>query len=312
MTSLAADAHTHEVLLYESDDEYLDIVIPFLRDGLARDQPVLVGCGPTNTTLVHDALGTPEGLTYVPMGWDAGPAIVLTSFRKVLDDLLAGGATHVRVVGDVPHPGYGVPWEWWGRYEAVANHAFAGYPLWGLCSYDLRVTPDDVLDEALRTHPYSSSGSCRHEPNPSYEDPATFLRSRTVTYRDPLEATAPFRELIDPDPATARAAARSACVVAGLVGDDAEGLVVAVSEAVTNAVEHGRSPRRTRLWVDQQRVVATVDDAGSGPDDPFIGLLPPELGAPTGRGLWIAHQFCSLVSMEVGEDGFTVRLVAGG
>jgi anti-sigma regulatory factor (Ser/Thr protein kinase) len=311
MTTLAANPHTHEVALYSSDQEYLDIVVPFLVDGMAENQPVLVGCGPTNSELIHTALGTPPGLAYLAMGWDAGPAAVLKQWREMLDDLVAGGATQVRALGDVPHPGYGVPWEWWGRYEAVANHALAGYPLWGLCTYDLRITPDDVLDEVLRTHQYSSTGSCAHEPNPLYEDPAAFLRSRSVTYRDPLEASVPFLELDDPNPAAARTATRAACAAADLTDDDAEGLLVAVSEVVANAIEHGGAPRQLRLWADHQRVVAIVADTGSGPHDPFVGLLPPQLDAPTGRGLWIAHQLCSQVSMDVGHDGFTVRLVGG-
>jgi anti-sigma regulatory factor (Ser/Thr protein kinase) len=312
MTIQTTTPHTHEVVLYESDDEYLDIVVPFLMDGMAEHQPTFVGCGPANSALIHAALGTPPGLTHLAMGWDAGPAAVVKRWREMLDELVAGGATQIRAVGDVPHPGYGVPWEWWGRYEAVANHAFADYPLWGVCTYDLRITPDDVLDEVLRTHRYSTSGSCWHEPNPLFEDPASFLRSRTVTYRDPLETTVPFLELNDPDPAASRAATRSVCAAAGLTEDDTEGMLVAVSEVIANAIEHGNTPCQLRLWAGEQRALAIVADTGSGPHDPFIGMLPPQLDAPTGRGLWIAHQLCSQVSMEAGHDGFSVRLVAGG
>jgi anti-sigma regulatory factor (Ser/Thr protein kinase) len=311
MNAASATAHTHEVALYHSESEYLSIVVPFLEEGLAEDEPTLVGCGPMNTELIQSTLGEPSGLTYLPVSWDDGPATVIRSYREMLADLMATGAARVRALGDVPHPGYGVPWEWWGRYEAAVNHVFADFPLWGLCSYDVRITPDDVLDEVIRTHPYSTSGLGRHEPNPLFEDPTSFMLSRTTTYRDPLEMSDPLHELDDPSPAGTRAATRSACAIAGLAQRDTDDLLIAVSEVVTNAIQHGKAPRRVRIWVGPRRVFVTVTDAGSGPDDPFAGLLPPRFDEPAGRGLWIAHQLCCQVSMDVGHDGFTVRLLAG-
>jgi len=59
-------------------------------------------------------------------------------------------------------------------------------------------------------------------------------------------------------------------------------------------------------------LVVAVTDAGFGPLNPFVGLIPaddvPE--ATGGLGLWLAHQMCSYVSLTRGPDGFTVRLLA--
>jgi hypothetical protein len=50
-----------------------------------------------------------------------------------------------------------------------------------------------------------------------------------------------------------------------------------------------------------------VSDRGSGPGDPYAGLLPPDpTERPTGGfGLWIVHQLCDRVVMS-SVDGFAV------
>ncbi|WP_396135249.1 hypothetical protein [Amycolatopsis sp. A133] len=57
-------------------------------------------------------------------------------------------------------------------------------------------------------------------------------------------------------------------------------------------------------------MVVSVHDAGEGPTDPFAGLLPADR-TTGGRGLWIAHQICSQVTLHRDDTGFTARLVAG-
>ena len=92
---------------------------------------------------------------------------------------------------------------------------------------------------------------------------------------------------------------------------DIEHLVFAVSEAVTNALTHGRPPVRFRLWSAPDRIVATVTDRGDGPADPFAGLLPVTDTCSAGLGLWLTHQLCSHVTLDTTDDGFTIRLVVG-
>ena len=93
--------------------------------------------------------------------------------------------------------------------------------------------------------------------------------------------------------------------------DRIEHLVFAVSEAVTNALTHGRPPVRFRLWTAPDRIVATVTDRGDGPADPFAGLLPVTDTCSAGLGLWLTHQLCSHVTLDTTDDGFTIRLVVG-
>ncbi len=155
-------------------------------------------------------------------------------------------------------------------------------------------------------------GDGRHVPNADFEDPAGFLTRRPPADADPLETSPPITELVDPTPAVARRTVRNAARASRLDPDELEGLVFAVSEAVTNAVHHGRPPVCLRLWADPHRLVTTVTDQGHGPTDPFVGLFPTTNSSSGGLGLWTTHQMCGHVTLGSSEEGFTVRVVAGG
>ncbi len=101
----------------------------------------------------------------------------------------------------------------------------------------------------------------------------------------------------------------SSGLVAGrLSADQADALVLATSEAVTNAIVHGTAPVTVRAWVEDRRVVVAIHDHGDGPVDPLVGLHLSDIDAFSGRGLWITHQLDLDVALTVGDDGFTVRL----
>ena len=180
-----------------------------------------------------------------------------------------------------------------------------------MCAYDTRTTPESVLADVARTHPRTALPDGRHVPNPTYTDPLSFLTEPRPAPPDPLQRRPPRAELTDPTPAQARRAVYDADR-GDLAADEVEDLVVAVSEVVTNALRHGRPPVRLRVWTGPDRIVVEVRDGGSGPKDPFAGLLPATGdGAAGGLGLWIAHQSCSHMVMHRDDAGFTVRLTAG-
>jgi anti-sigma regulatory factor (Ser/Thr protein kinase) len=94
--------------------------------------------------------------------------------------------------------------------------------------------------------------------------------------------------------------------------DQCDDLVLAVSEAVTNAFVYGQPPIRVRMWLGADRVVIDVHDGGRGPADPLAGFLPSRgPDAESGRGLWLAHRLGIDVDLVAADDGFTVRLRAG-
>jgi anti-sigma regulatory factor (Ser/Thr protein kinase) len=303
----------HETAFYGSDDEFLRIVVPFIRDGLEASEPTLVAFGPTNTALIRDVFADAPELTFLHAADQyARPGRTIASYRRMLADRVARGATQIRAVGDVPHPGLGAGWNCWARYEAAVNHALDDFPIWGLCPYDTRLTPDHVVEDVVRTHPRIATGDGEHVVNPGFEDPIAFLAGRRTPRPDPLEAGAPAVDLVDPSPSTGRNAVRAACLDTALDASEIDDLVIAVSEVVTNAWHHGRPPVRLRAWAGPERVLVAVNDRGPGPSDPFAGLLVPDRGeSPGGLGLWVTHELCRDVVLGHDAGGFTVRLLAG-
>jgi anti-sigma regulatory factor (Ser/Thr protein kinase) len=301
----------HEAAFFRSDEELLAIVTPFIEEGLAAGEPVVSAFGPRCQGLIRAAVtGAGGDVTY--MAGDehySSPATAIHRYRGLLAGHVAAGAAQIRIAGEVPHPGVGVPWDWWARYEAVINHVYDDFPLWGLCPYDLRITPPEVLEQVRRTHPFIATAA-GHHPNPDFTEPEDFLRNRAATWHDPLERTRPRLHLTDPMPAEVRAAVLALGEGTGVAPADVRGLVLAATEVVTNAIVHGAPPVEVRLWTAAHRMLVEVADAGPGPRDPAVGLRPVR-SATGGLGLWIAHQACAHVDLRREPGRFSVRLVAG-
>ncbi|WP_320064904.1 sensor histidine kinase [Micromonospora sp. RTGN7] len=312
-TGAAVDHHGyfHEAVCYGSEEELLAVTVPFLLDGVAAGEPTVVSFGPRNAALLRGVLPADSGVTFLAGGdIHARPAAVIRSCRKMLAGHVAAGARQIRIIDELPRVALGATWDWWARYESAINHAYDDFPLWSLCAYDTRITPASVLDDVARTHPRHLTPDGRHVLSPAYAEPTEYLREDRPVLPDPLQSTPPAVELAAPTAAQARAAVRAAD--RGLLpAADVEDLVVAVSEAVTNAIRHGQPPVRLRLWVGADRTVVTVSDGGEGPKAPFAGLLPITDGTEGGLGLWITHQSCNHVTWQRGPGGYTLRLTAG-
>jgi len=300
--------HLHETAFYGSDDAFVDIVAPFLLGGVDAGEPTVVACRPAGTALLREAVGG-NGVAYVDgVEAYARPARTIRTLRELFAAHAGEGSPQVRIVGDVPHPGTGASWETWARYEAAANRAFADLPVWGLCPYDTRITPDAVLADVERTHPFVAGADGRHDRNDAYAPPERFLAERPDPPPDPIEATPPSVALLDPTPASARRAVAAQRAWTRMPLDALDDFALAASEAVTNAMRHGRPPVRFRMWARPDRVVATIADAGDGPDDPLAGLLPPDVRSSSGYGLWIVHQTCDEVVFRRDAGGWTVLI----
>lgn len=290
--------HVHAAGFPASPTELRALMDPFL----AGSGPVIVVHDDATARLVRDWAPDQSAVTVLP--WRtiySSPAKTIAAYRRLFDQCLADGATRIRLTGAVPHPGNGGRHPGWDRYEAAINSIWASYPLDTLCVYDA-TTPPDVRAAAERTHPWlaTAAGACD---NPGYDPSFTAL----PVAPDPLEATAAV-VLADPTPAEARrvVTATAAHLPAAITHD----LVFGVSEAITNAHLHGEPPTAIRVWTSPTRVVVHVTDRGSGPADPFTGLVPAarERG---GLGLWLTHQLDIDVALIPGPVGFTVRLRAG-
>jgi anti-sigma regulatory factor (Ser/Thr protein kinase) len=96
-----------------------------------------------------------------------------------------------------------------------------------------------------------------------------------TTSKMPERTTAPLTVFLPPDvtaPARARHELRAAMFARGLCETQLDDLLLATSELVTNAFEHGERPTRMELAYDGYRLTLRVHDTG-----PML----PELRAPS-------------------------------
>lgn len=287
------------------------MILPWIEQGVAAGEPVVIAYDERRTELLRTWLPDPTGVDLVgDRGVYVKPTRTIASFRRMFENLIANGAERIRAAGVVPHPGNGRRFEGWDRYEIALNMVWNDLPVWARCLYDGSTTPGKVREVVERTHPFLVTASGQVRPNDRYEDASTYRGLPAAP--DPITRhTAPTVLLQDPTPGEARRAV--AQVGRRLVGEGSlDHLALGVSEAVSNAHQHGRPPASLRLWAEPGRVVAHVHDHGSGTSDPLAGLVPASAsGTEGGLGLWIMHQLDLAVDLEPAADGFTVQLRGG-
>lgn len=298
----------HQALIYDSDEAFLATAMPFLRGGVAAGETTLLSVHEELERLVLDTVGPLPGLTLLDVENYREPLSTLRSGYDRYAALTRRSSARVRVLAAVPRH----PWSGWLRYETAINHLFAPFPLWGVCAYDARLTPDAVLDDVVRSHPslaLADDGAGRVSPR--YEDPAGFLNRQACASADALERSPPALNLVDPSVTRARTAvaALAESVLPG--GDDLDRLRLSVGEVVDNARRHGRRPVDVSAWTGIDRVVVTVRDAGTGPADPFVGLLAsdPDSDGDDANALHLIHHAVSDVWLCTDGGGFMVRLI---
>jgi anti-sigma regulatory factor (Ser/Thr protein kinase) len=301
--------HFHEAGFYGSDAEFAALIVPFVEEGLAAGEPVIIGYDDRKSGLLRSWLSDPSAVEFIAdTGLYATPGRAIGTYRRLFEFHLAMGAEQIRIAGDVPHPGNGGRFEGWDRYECAVNTVWQDFPVWGLCLYDTATAPAAVLDVVERTHPRIVSPSGTRRPSSRYQ-PASVFQGLAVA-PDPLERSAPLLELADGSPAGARDALVR--VGRGRVPDAIfNDLLIGTSEVVNNALLHGRPPTVMRVWAAPDRIVVHVHDNGPGPADPLAGLIPATAAEHSGVGLWLVHQLDIDVALIHGADGFTVRLSAG-
>jgi len=301
--------HFHEAGFYGSDAEFAALIVPFVGEGIAAGEPVIIGYDDRKSGLLRSWLSDPSAVEFIAdKSLYATPGRAIATYLRLFEFHLAMGAEQIRIAGDVPHPGNGGRFEGWDRYECAVNTVWQDFPVWGLCLYDTATAPAAVLDAVERTHPRVVSPSGIRRPSGRYQ-PASVFKGLAVA-PDPLERSAPVLELAVSSPA----GARDALVRAGhdrvpeaILND----LLIGTAEVVNNALLHGRPPTVIRVWATPARIVVHVHDNGSGPSDPLAGLIPATAAERSGLGLWLVHQLDIDVALIHGVDGFTVRLSAG-
>ncbi|GAB3310109.1 anti-sigma factor RsbA family regulatory protein [Geodermatophilus aquaeductus] len=306
-----ATGNFHEAGFYHSDAEFLALIQPFVTEGLAAGEPVIIGYDERKCDLLRATLRCPERVTFITdTSLYASPARAIEAYRQQFERHVAAGAEQIRIAGDVPHEGNGGRFAGWDRYESAVNAVWQAYPVWSRCLYDATTTHDDVRDVVVRTHRRLVTPDGAATASPHYQDVAEFVGLPSTA--DPLEATPPSVCLGDASLKRTRrrvAEAARGCLDTATLDE----FVFALSEAVINAQSYGHPPVGVRVWTAPNRVVVRVHDTGPGPPDPLTGLVPvPESASGAGLGLWLSHQLREVeVDLITDAEGFTVRLRAG-
>src|SRR3954451_6587388 len=238
--------HVHEAGFYASDDEFLALVVPFVADGLAASEPVVIGYDERKCDLLRAELPRPEQVTFIADSrLYATPARAIEAYRQQFEQHVATGAEQIRIAGDVPHEGNGGRFAGWDRYESAVNVTWQDYPVYSRCLYDATTVADDVRDVVERTHRRLITAAGGASASPRYQDVSEFESLPAAV--DPLEMTAPVVRLREAS--LKRTRRRVAEVAHGRIGTAAlDELLFALSEAVTNADVYGRPPTTVTVW----------------------------------------------------------------
>jgi anti-sigma regulatory factor (Ser/Thr protein kinase) len=299
--------YRHEALLYAGTDDFVERIVPFITDGLATEEAVLVAAADEKLDLLRHALATDaERVTLLDMA-DVGrnPARVIPAWREFVDQHRQTGRP-LRGVGEPIWPER-TPDELveCGRHEALLNLALpAATPLWLLCPYDITTLTPAVIDEARVNHPYLAQAG-RSAKSAAFRAPDPDVPFALSLPSAPVDADQ-FAFDIQSLPALRRFIATRGAAF-GLADDRLSDLILAVNELGTNSVRHGGGLGVVRLWQDGPHVVAEVRDHGCI-DDPFVGRERPAVDGLGGRGLWLVNQLCDLVQVRSSAAGCVVRV----
>ncbi len=287
------NSYRHECLFYAGTGGFLDAVVPFIQDGLALDQPVMVAVAQPRLEALRAALGADaRHVAFQDMAaLGHNPASIIPAWRQF--------------AGDRPTRGVGEP-IWAGRrqeeiaeaqlHESLLQSALdPATPLWLVCPYDVAALDQSMIAEAHRSHPgaESAADADRHAM-------ALFVTDLPIP---PVSAT----ELIADDPDEVAAQVLRRAVAAGLPAQRSVRLATALDEVARAGAAASGADARVRIWQDGPALVCQVQDAGVV-TDPMLGRRATVGSDHREAGVRMANDLCDLVQVRSGSSGTTVRV----
>ncbi|MEU6372005.1 MEDS domain-containing protein [Streptomyces sp. NPDC046909] len=303
----------HHVGIHSGDEEFLAVLVPFLREGIAaEDEPDPLAVVPARKlVLLRDALGSDARRVDLREStrWYSGtPANGLA----VALDYYAG---HAGPTGRIHMAGEPV-WDGrsarqtaeWTRYEALVTDLFAPYPITAMCLYDTRTAPPAVIDAARRTHPTELDRHGVHT-GPEFTDPAVYVTQDL----SPLPAPPPEALALGlaGDMTAAHRFATQQARSLGMAPEPADRFGEAVSGATGYAAAQGLDSAHLLLWSVRERILCEVRAPRGRITDPFLGFRPPGPEPRPEDGLWRTRQICEFVDLrseDAAEGGWTIRM----
>ncbi len=297
---------SHQAFLYAGEDEFIVGATEFLRASIGAAEPVLAVVSSRKIDLLRNQLGVEQdAVSFADMNEvGVNPARIIPAWAE-----FANGH------GDRPLRGIGEP-IWAGRstdelvecqsHEGLLNIAFADRANFTLmCPYDTNALPDDVIDEARRTHPFMRQGTSCHASDAYLgtqelarlsSQPLSETPSSCVDLAFTMGLLGEVRSLV-----------RREALDSGFDAMRVADAVAAVNELASNSIRHGGGSGSLRIWRTTGSLICEVSDDGQL-DQPLVGRIRPTTGAHDGRGLWIVNHLCELVQVRSFRFGTTVRV----
>lgn len=170
----------HEALVYATPEELAEATFPFMHEGLARGDDLLVILREDRRVALRQALGAEASrMKFEDVdAWYESPEHAFRGYKQTTDERVARGEPRLRVVAEIvwPESGQSAQIAAWKRYEARISEAMASVPVSIICAYNTTELPAGIVTDARRTHPVLRTlGGAR--PNADYAEPGEFLRS---------------------------------------------------------------------------------------------------------------------------------------
>ncbi len=302
----ARQSFRHEAFLWRGRAEFVRGLVPFVREGIAADEAVMVAVIPEHTAWIREGIGSAARHVHFVDMMELGrnPARIIAAWQEFVED--RGGP-------DRPARGIGEP-IWPGRqpeeivecqlHEALLNVAVdPEVPFWLLCPYDALHLDAGVLVETGQSHPALATPSSYHG-SPSYRGHARakdmFMAELALLPGVPVEMAVTNNRTFD---AAAEFVSLQA-VSAGLWSNDITALVDALRRLTAGSLRRGAQRLSIRLW-DQPDVLICdlIDDTVV--EDLLFGRRAPLPGDDD--ALWLANMAFDLVQARSNDSGTTVR-----
>jgi anti-sigma regulatory factor (Ser/Thr protein kinase) len=295
--------YDHSALFYRSEREYVDRLVQFIEDGLDQQQPILLAVPGDKLASVSSALG--DAAVEVTMA-------DITDFGRNPGRILAGqlafverhAGRHVRVISEPA---------WAGRtaseylacmqHEALANIAFAGSDITGLCPYDASCLDESVLADVRLTHPQIWLGGSRRH-CPEYAVDAALDQCNQPLATSPAAVTHNVHQAADL--AGVRRCGERYGRLLGMHADRMADLLLVATELATNSLDHAGGACRMAFWYEAGYVICEARDMGYWAD-PLAGRRPPAVGSAGPYGLFVVNAIADLLRTHTTSDGTTIQ-----
>lgn len=296
-------AFDHCALLYHSEREYVDWLVRFISEGLDREHPVLVAVPGDRLAPLRDALGdVASDVTMTDiMGFGRNPGRILAAQLAFVE---RHPGQHVRIVAEPV---------WAGRtasehsacmqHEALANIAFDGLAVTGLCPYDASCLAESVLADVRLTHPQIWWRGSRKR-SPEYALDAALDQCNQPLATNPAAVTYTVDDAADL--AGARRCGDRYGRLLGMSRDNVADLLLVATELATNSLDHAGAACRLAFWYEAGHVVCEARDIGHWAD-PLAGRRPPAARGLGPYGLFVVNTIVDLLRTHTSAAGTTIH-----